>query len=203
MTLKALIVDDHAVVRSGIKNALLAFIDIQIFEASSKSEGFAQIARLNPEILIVDINLPDGSGLELVSWVRNISKKIPIVVLTFNDADQYLLAAMKAGASAYINKAAPLSEFVSAVRRAIDSPSSFTSTEISKVVARKNEKFDLSQRELQIVALLDSDLNSAELAKALFITESTLKTHLSHIYRKMQVKNRIQATNLARKAGLL
>jgi DNA-binding NarL/FixJ family response regulator len=203
VTLKALIVDDHAVVRSGIKNALLAFIDIQIFEASSKSEGFAQIARLNPEILIVDINLPDGSGLELVSWVRNISKKIPIVVLTFNDADQYLLAAMKAGASAYINKAAPLSEFVSAVRRAIDSPSSFTSTEISKVVARKNEKFDLSQRELQIVALLDSDLNSAELAKALFITESTLKTHLSHIYRKMQVKNRIQATNLARKAGLL
>jgi two-component system response regulator DevR len=203
VTLKALIVDDHAVVRSGLKNALLAFIDIQIFEAASKSEGFAQIARLNPEILIVDINLPDGSGLELVSWVRNISKKIPIVVLTFNDADQYLLAAMKAGASAYVNKAAPLSEFVSAVRRAIDSPSSFTSTDISKVVARKHEKFDLSQRELQIVALLDSDLNSAELAKALFITESTLKTHLSHIYRKMQVKNRIQATNLARKAGLL
>ena len=203
MTLIALIIDDHAVVRSGVRNALQTFTDVEIYEAASQSEGRAQIARLNPKILIVDINLPDGSGLELVTWVRSISTGTAIVVLTFNAEDEYLLTAMKAGASAYVNKTASLTELVSAIRRALESPLSFTSTEIVKAIERKNEKYGLSVRELQVLAYLDSDLNTAEIAKALFITESTLKTHLTHIYRKMQVKNRYQAINAAKKASLL
>lgn len=203
MTLIALIIDDHAVVRSGVRNALQTFTDVEVYEAASQSEGRAQIARLNPKILIVDINLPDGSGLELVTWVRSISTGTAIVVLTFNTEDEYLLTAMKAGASAYVNKTASLTELVSAIRRALDSPSSFTSTEIVKAIERKNRKYGLSVRELQVLAYLDSDLNTAEIAKALFITESTLKTHLTHIYRKMQVKNRYQAINAAKKASLL
>ena len=203
MTLKALIVDDHAVVRSGIRHALHVFSDIEIYEAASKSEGLAQIAHVNPEILIIDINLPDGSGLELVTWVRSISHETTIVVLTFNGADDFLLAAMKAGANAFVNKSAPLAELVSAIRRSRESPRSFTAQEIPQVVERKQLKFGLSQRELQIVALLASDLDTAMLAKSLYIGESTLKTHLTHIYRKMGVKSRMQAANVARKAGLL
>lgn len=203
MTVTVLIVDDHAVVRSGICQALHRFEEFEIFEASSKSEGFAQIARINPQILVVDLNLPDGSGLELVTWVRSISQQTAIVVLTFNIADEYLLAAIKAGANAFVHKSAPLSELVSAIQHAYESPTSFTSQEIASAIERKHMKFGLSQRELQVVALLGSDLDLASLAQSLFISESTLKTHLTHIYRKLEVKNRIQATNVARKAGLL
>ena len=203
MTPSALIVDDHAVVRSGVRQALQIFADIEVYEAASKAEGFAQIARINPEILVVDINLPDGNGLELVSWVRGISQTTTIVVLTFNAADDFLLAAMKAGASAFVNKSAPLAELISAIRRARESPKSFTAQDVANIVERKQLKLGLSQRELQVVALLESDLDTASMAKILFISESTLKTHLTHIYRKLQVKNRIQATNVLRKAGLL
>lgn len=203
MTLIALIIDDHAVVRSGVTSALQTIPDIEIYEAASQSEGRAQIARLNPKILIVDINLPDGSGLELVTWIRSISTETAIVVLTFNTEDEFLLTAMKAGASAYVNKAAPLTELVSAIRRALESPSSFSASEIAKAIERRSERYGLSVRELQVLAYLDSDLNTSEIAKALFITESTLKTHLTHIYRKMQVKNRYQAINAAKKASLL
>jgi DNA-binding NarL/FixJ family response regulator len=203
MTTRALIIDDHAVVRSGIRRALESRGDIQVFEAASKAEALAQIAHVSPQLLIIDINLPDGSGLEIVSWVRTISTEMAIVVLTFNESDDFLLSAMRAGASAYVNKSAPLTELTAAVDHALASPGSFAAKEIVNALQRKQLKFGLSQRELQILALLPTDEPLSTLAKSLFISESTMKTHLTHIYRKLDVKNRLQAINVARKAGLL
>jgi DNA-binding NarL/FixJ family response regulator len=203
MTTRALIIDDHAVVRSGIRRALESRGDIQVFEAASKAEALAQIAHVSPQLLIIDINLPDGSGLEIVSWVRTISTEMAIVVLTFNESDDFLLSAMRAGASAYVNKSAPLTELTAAVDHALASPGSFAAKEIVNALQRKQLKFGLSQRELQILALLPTDEPLSALAKSLFISESTLKTHLTHIYRKLDVKSRLQAINVARKAGLL
>jgi len=203
MTTRALIIDDHAVVRSGIRRALESRGDIHVFEAASKAEALAQIAHVSPQLLIIDINLPDGSGLEIVSWVRTISTEMAIVVLTFNESDDFLLSAMRAGASAYVNKSAPLTELTAAVDHALASPGSFAAKEIVDALQRKQLKFGLSQRELQILALLPTDEPLSILAKSLFISESTLKTHLTHIYRKLGVKNRLQAINVARKAGLL
>jgi DNA-binding NarL/FixJ family response regulator len=203
MTTRALIIDDHAVVRSGIRRALESRGDIHVFEAASKAEALAQIAHVSPQLLIIDINLPDGSGLEIVSWVRTISAEMAIVVLTFNESDDFLLSAMRAGASAYVNKSAPLTELTAAVDHALASPGSFAAKEIVDALQRKQLKFGLSQRELQILALLPTDEPLSALAKSLFISESTLKTHLTHIYKKLDVKNRLQAINVARKAGLL
>ena len=203
MTTRALIIDDHAVVRSGIRRALESRGEIQVFEAASKAEALAQIAHVSPQLLIIDINLPDGSGLEIVSWVRTISTEMAIVVLTFNESDDFLLSAMRAGASAYVNKSAPLTELTAAVDHALASPGSFAAKEIVDALQRKQLKFGLSQRELQILALLPTDEPLSALAKSLFISESTLKTHLTHIYKKLDVKSRLQAINVARKAGLL
>lgn len=203
MSSRALIIDDHAVVRSGIRKALEVRGEIQVFEAASKAEALAQIAHISPHLIVVDINLPDGSGLEIVSWVRAISTEMAIVVLTFNDSDDQLLAAMKAGASAFVNKSAPLPELMAAIAHAQASPRSFAAQEIVDALQRKHLKFGLSQRELQIITMLPTDEPLSALAKSLFISESTLKTHLTHIYRKMSVKNRLQAINVARKAGLL
>lgn len=200
---KILIIDDHAVVREGIRSALENTERFHVFQAASKSEAIAQITKIAPDGIIVDINLPDGNGLEIVSWVRSISNTIAIVVLTLNEHADFLLASMKAGASSYIHKSAPLSELLSALDFALTSPTSFAAKEISVAIARKSEKFSLSPRELQIVTQLHRGEPLKILAGSLFITEATLKTHLASIYRKLEVKNRLQAIEKVRIAGII
>lgn len=199
---RILIIDDHEVVRSGIKSALELRKTVEVFEAASKLEAQAQIAKLNPDAIIVDINLPDGNGLEIVSWARSISSLVAIVVLTFNESDEFVLAAMQAGASAYVNKSAPITDLVAALDHALVAPTAFSAKEIAGAIARKRDRFGLSQRELQILSVLHKGQPMKSLADSLFITEATLKTHLSTIYRKLQVKNRVQAIDKARSAGL-
>jgi DNA-binding NarL/FixJ family response regulator len=200
---KILIIDDHAVVREGIRSALENTERFHVFQAASKSEAIAQITKIAPDGIIVDINLPDGNGLEIVSWVRSISSTIAIVVLTLNEHGDFLLASMKAGASSYLHKSAPLSELLSALDFALTSPTSFASKEISATISRKSEKFSLSPRELQIVTQLHRGEPLKILAGSLFITEATLKTHLASIYRKLEVNNRLQAIEKVRIAGII
>lgn len=200
---KILIIDDHSVVREGIRSALENTERFHVFQAASKSEAIAQITKIAPQGIIVDINLPDGNGLEIVSWVRSISSTIAIVVLTLNEHADFLIASMKAGASSYIHKSAPLSELLSALDFALTSPTSFAAKEISVAIARKSEKFSLSPRELQIVTQLHRGEPLKILAGSLFITEATLKTHLASIYRKLEVKNRLQAIEKVRIAGII
>jgi two-component system, NarL family, response regulator DevR len=200
---KILIIDDHAVVREGIRSALENSERFHVFQAASKSEAIAQITKIAPDGIIVDINLPDGNGLEIVSWVRSISNTIAIVVLTLNEHADFLLTSMQAGASSYLHKSAPLSELLSALDFALTSPTSFASKEISATIARKSEKFSLSPRELQIVTQLHRGEPLKILAGSLFITEATLKTHLASIYRKLEVKNRLQAIEKVRIAGII
>jgi DNA-binding NarL/FixJ family response regulator len=200
---KILVIDDHAVVREGIISALEKSERFYTFEAASKSEAIAQITKLAPDGIIVDINLPDGNGLEIVTWVRSISSTIAIVVLTFNEHSDFLLASMSAGASSYIHKSAPLSELISALDFALSSPTSFAAKEISATITQKSEQFSLSPRELQIVTQLHRGETLKILAGSLFITEATLKTHLSSIYRKLGVKNRLQAIEKVRISGII
>lgn len=200
---KILVIDDHAVVREGIRSALEKSERFYIFEAASKSEAIAQITKISPDGIIVDINLPDGNGLEIVSWVRSISSTIAIVVLTLNEQADFLLASMKAGASSYIHKSAPLSDLMSALNFALSSPASFAAREISVAITRKSEQFLLSPRELQIVSQLHRGETLKILAGSLFITEATLKSHLASIYRKLEVNNRLQAIEKVRAAGII
>ena len=200
---KILVIDDHAVGREGIISALEKSERFYTFEAASKLEAIAQITKLAPDGIVVDINLPDGNGLEIVTWVRSISSTIAIVVLTFNEHNDFLLASMRAGASSYIHKSAPLSELISALNFALSSPTSFAAKEISAAITQKSEQFSLSPRELQIVTQLHRGETLKILAGSLFITEATLKTHLSSIYRKLGVKNRLQAIEKVRIVGII
>ena len=200
--LVALIVDDHAMVREGLRRALEARKNFLIYEASSINEARAQIARVNPSLVILDINLPDGSGLEISSWVRSLSARVAIVVLTLNEKDEFVIAAMKAGASAFVNKSAPLADFLASVDHALQSPGTFSAQDLAGALNRKIDTFNLSQRELQILATLHLGQPLKELATSLFISESTLKTHLNTIYRKLDVRNRTQAVKKAQQSGL-
>ena len=199
---KVLIIDDHEVVRNGIKSVLELRNTFELFEAASKLEAQAQIAKINPDAIVVDLNLPDGNGLEIVSWARSISSILAIVVLTFNENDEFVLASLQAGASAFVNMSAPITDLIAALDHALIAPTAFSAKELAGAISRKHERFGLSQRELQILSVLHRGDPTKSLAASLFISETTLKTHLSTIYRKLQVKNRVQAIAKARAAGL-
>ena len=200
---RVLIIDDHHVVREGLRTALTRANFEVIGEAASKNEGLAQIAHKSPDVIIVDLNLPDGSGLEIVTWARSISKTIGIVVLTLNDDAQSLLAALRAGASAYVLKSASVAEVIAAANHAHVAPTIFASQGLSSALAREKDGFRLTAREIQVLVLLPTGQTSAMLATELFISEATIKTHLSNIYRKLGVSNRTEAVAIALREGLL
>ena len=201
--LTVLIIDDHESVRAGIKVALARAGHICVGEAANIAEARAQIAHTNPQVIVVDLSLPDGNGLEIITWARTISQRIGIVVLTLNSAKDYLLTVMKSGASAYVEKSAPLAELISAIEHSATSPLSFSAQGISGVISKDLQANSLTQREAQVLQKLADGLSAADIGLELFITQATVKTHLASIYRKLESKNRIQAIIVARKNGLL
>ena len=201
--MKLLIIDDHEVVRQGI--AALAKregLDV-VGEAASKEEAIAMIASTSPDVITVDLSLPDGSGLEIVKFARRNSQTLGIVVISILDDDSNLLASMNAGASAFVSKTSTLGEILNAIYSAKRAPLSFTSNGLIRAVHSREFKGTLTVRELEILAKLPSGLTGDELAHELFITESTLKTHLGSIYRKLQVRNRSGAVSEAKRRGLI
>jgi DNA-binding NarL/FixJ family response regulator len=201
--LSVLVIDDHESVRAGIKAALSRAGHICVGEAGSISEARAQIAHTNPQVIVVDLSLPDGNGLEIVQWARSISERIGIVVLTLNPAQDFLLTVMKSGASAFVEKSAPLAELISAIEHSFIAPLSFSAQGISRVMKKDHEANALTTREIQVLEKLSDGLSASSIGLELFITEATVKTHLASIYRKLDSKNRIQSIIAAKKIGLL
>ena len=201
--LTVLIIDDHESVRAGVKAALSRAGHICVGEAANIAEARARIAHTNPQVIVVDLSLPDGNGMEIVVWARSISQRIGIVVLTLNSAKDYLLTVMRSGASAYVEKNAPLAELISAIEHSAASPLSFSAQGISGVISKDIQTESLTQRESQVLQKLADGLSAGDIGLQLFITQATVKTHLASIYRKLESKNRIQAIIAARKKGLL
>ena len=201
--LSVLVIDDHESVRAGIKAALSRAGHVCVGEAGSISEARAQIAHTNPQVIVVDLSLPDGNGLEIVQWARSISQRIGIVVLTLNPAQDFLLTVMKSGASAFVEKSAPLAELISAIEHSFIAPLSFSAQGISRVMKKDHEANALTAREIQVLEKLSDGLSASAIGLELFITQATVKTHLASIYRKLDSKNRIQAIIAAKKIGLL
>ena len=201
--LSVLVIDDHESVRAGIKAALSRAGHVCVGEAGSISEARAQIAHTNPQVIVVDLSLPDGNGLEIVQWARSISQRIGIVVLTLNPAQDFLLTVMKSGASAFVEKSAPLAELISAIEHSFIAPLSFSAQGISRVMKKDHEANALTTREIQVLEKLSDGLSASSIGLELFITQATVKTHLASIYRKLDSKNRIQAIIAAKKIGLL
>ena len=197
--MKVLIVDDHAVVRHGLKSALESHGYEVVAEAGSINEAQAFMAQTNPDAIVVDINLPDGSGFDLVAWSRKISPATAIVVLTLNDGQDYVRAAKSAGANAFIVKSAPLTDLIAALDFAISSPTSFS----SKHITTSGVDSGLSAREIDVLHSINHGLTNAAIATQLYISVSTVKTHVSSILRKLDADNRVQALAIARERGLL
>ena len=198
MSRRVLIVDDHPIVRAGLEQALVKANFTICAVAASKNEAIAQIARTNPNLILLDLNLPDGSGFEVANWARGVSDEIGIVILTLNDSPELLLAALTARVSGFVVKSAPLVEVIATLERALNSPLSFTASGLHKALKAKEQLPGLSSRELQVLNALATGKSSREIARELYLSEATVKTHLSNIYRKLEVNNRVSAVAIAR-----
>jgi DNA-binding NarL/FixJ family response regulator len=200
---RILIVDDHPSVRSGIRRAIEDAQMICCGEAASREEALAQIALRNPDGVIIDLKLPDGSGIEIIKWIRKHSETTAIVMLTMSDEQSHLIAAINSGASAYVNKSSPLTEVIASLRSALAQPSNFTASGKALSDSKTKITFDLTAREISVLKALSLNGGNKELASSLFISEATFKTHVASIYRKMNVSGRMGAVSKAREFNLL
>jgi len=196
---RLLIIDDHAVVRQGIIQAFNNQGFTSVETAGTLKKARAKIAAFNPEAIIVDLNLPDGSGLEIVQWIREFSAEIAIIILSMNDPAQFVKIARSSGANAYLSKSQSMSEIISSVNFALSNPGSFTST----LAAEQPFDFDLTPREIEVLYLLAEGTSNLDISLKLFISISTVKTHISALMRKLQCTNRTAAAKIARDNGLL
>ena len=196
---RLLVVDDHDVVRQGLVTTLKSCGYTSIESATTIKESRSKIAAFNPEAIIVDINLPDGSGLELVQWIRKISGTVAIIVLSLNEPSLFAHLARNAGANAYVSKSRPVDEIVSTLSFAIAHPGSFT----SPLTTAEMSLVELTPREIDLLHLLARGASNLEISSTLYISVSTVKTHISSILRKLKSTNRTMAIKVAREKGLL
>lgn len=201
-----LLIDDHELIRQGLAGAFAQAEGFDVAgQAGSVEEGIALAHELGPDVVVTDVRLPDGSGLDLVRSLRKQDREIGLVVLTMYAGDEQLFAAMDAGASAFVGKDAPTSSVISAARQASVAPLTFTCVGLAEAMVRRMSSGAprLSDRERQVLDLLAEGLGVSAIAARLYLSESTAKSHIGRIYEKLGAANRAQALVTAMRLGLI
>jgi DNA-binding NarL/FixJ family response regulator len=201
-----LLVDDHELIRSGLAGVFDLEQDMTIIAtAGSVVEALRKFDELQPDVVVADLQLQDGTGLDIVRSIRKVSNTTGLVVLTMHSGDDQIFAAMQAGASGFVGKDAPSSEVVRAARHAAVSPRSFVCTGLVGAMMRRGtaESTRLSDREHEVLLLLADGLGAAAIGDKLYLSESTAKSHIARIYQKLGATNRAQALVTAMRIGLL
>ncbi|QSB06297.1 DNA-binding response regulator [Natronoglycomyces albus] len=201
-----LLVDDHDLIRKGLRHAFDRDPEFDVVgEAGTATDGVRKASALQPNVVIMDLRLPDGSGLDATRKIRKNHPEMGIVVLTMYAGDDQLFGALDAGASAFVPKSAPSNDVVAAARHAAATPNAFTAADLAEAMKRRLTPTgpQLSPRESQVLKLLADGMSVAGIAKQLYVSESTAKTHISKLYEKLGAGNRAQALMTALKLGLL
>ena len=172
-------------------------------EAGSLKEAIAMIALHNPDVITVDLNLPDGSGLEIISWARKHSPTIAIIVLTLESDLALVSAASQSGAQAFISKSESAEHLISAIRSVLSQPDLFISSHTVALLGREKAQNLLSPRERMVLTHLEGELSLSEIAGQMFISHATVKSHCATIYRKLETRSRRSAVARAKTMGLL
>lgn len=204
--IRVVIADDHELVREGLRAAFGAVTDVEIVgEAGTADRVIDLVAAEAPDVIVVDDTLPDGDLAALTRRLRQSQPAMGIVWLSARGDDRQLLAALDAGASAYVPKAAPSASVVSASLHAARSPGTFLADDLTAALARQidDDVPTLSPREDQVLRRLAAGASIAEVARALFISESTTKTHITRLYDKLGATNRAQAIMAGMRLGIL
>ncbi|WP_329231342.1 response regulator transcription factor [Streptomyces sp. NBC_01460] len=205
---RILLCDDHAVVRAGLLALLGGEPDIEVVgEAGSGEEAVALAARLGPDVVLMDLQL--GPGIDGVEATRRITAgtgtgTVNVLVLTTYDTDADITRAIEAGATGYLLKAERPEELFAAIRAAAQGRTTLSPPVASRVMARmRSPRPTLTERERDILGQLSQGLGNRDIARALFISEATVKTHLGRIYEKLDVDTRAGAVAVAKEQRLL
>jgi DNA-binding NarL/FixJ family response regulator len=205
-SIKVLLVDDHELIREGLAGVIQLEEDMEVVaQAGSVAGALVEFKANAPDVVIADLQLQDGTGLDIVRAIRKGNDKTGLVVLTMHSGDDQIFAAMEAGASGFVGKDAPSGEVVRAARHAAVSPRSFVCAGLAQAMMRRatSESTRLSDREHEVLLLLADGLGAAQIGQQLYLSESTAKSHIAKIYQKLGAANRAQALVTAMRIGLL
>lgn len=216
MKIKVLLVDDQEMVRKGFRLLLETEEDMEIVgEAENGAEAVTQSSRTKPDVVLMDIQMPVMDGLEATR--RIVSLKIGtsprVLILTTFEKDEYIFGALRAGASGFLLKNAPPEDLIDAVRIVANGNALLAPSVTERIISefakislpdkRKSELGQLTEREVEVLGLLAKGSTNAEIANALFISEATVKTHVSNLFSKLDLRDRVQAVVFAYESGLI
>ena len=209
--IRILIVDDHPVVRDGLVAILSTQPDFMILgEASSGIDALQKFDQLQPQVVLLDLEMPEMDGVEVIRQLRKTSPEARVVVFTAFDTDERILGAVQAGAKGYLLKGAPRTELFNAIRVVHAGGSLLQPVVASRLMNRLSDPDpdsvlveDLSPREYEVLELLVKGKQNKEIAVELFITERTVKFHISSILGKLNAGNRTEAVSTALQQGLV
>ncbi|MFL6005569.1 MAG: response regulator [Gaiellaceae bacterium] len=217
MTVRVLIVDDQALVRTGFRMILEAEEDIDVVgEAADGVEAITEARRLEPDVVLMDVRMPELDGIEATRRLlaNGGAGDTKVVMLTTFDMDEYVFDALRAGASGFLLKDVPPERLIDGIR-AVANGDALLAPSITR---RLIEEFvrsgpinasppaglgELTARELEVLQLIARGLSNAEIAKELFVSETTVKTHVAHVLMKLGLRDRVQAVVLAYEAGVV
>ncbi len=213
MSIRVLVADDQPLVRSGFRMVLDERPDIELAGEAEDGLDAIRLAReLDPDVILMDVRMPDLDGVEATRRLVAAGARARILVLTTFDLDEYVYAAVRAGASGFLLKDVKPAELVDAIRVVAAGNSLFGPAATRRLVDRfagaapgraRPGLDELTERELEILRLLAAGLSNAELAERLVVSEATVKTHVSAVLRKLAVRDRVQAVIAAYEAGLV
>jgi DNA-binding NarL/FixJ family response regulator len=212
MTIRVLVADDQSMVRAGFRMLLSGEEDIEVVaEASDGLEAVEKAARFQPTVILMDIRMPGLDGLEATRRILAADNRARILILTTFDLDEYIYEALRAGASGFVLKDDPPEQLIAAIHT-VAAGDALLSPTVTKRVIREFARTprpappqglaELSTRELDVFRLIARGLSNAEIATELYISETTVKTHVTHILQKLDLRDRVQAVVLAYQTGL-
>jgi DNA-binding NarL/FixJ family response regulator len=212
MTIRVLVADDQSMVRAGFRMLLAGEEDIEVVaEASNGLEAVDKAARFDPAVILMDIRMPELDGLQATRRIIAADGDARILVLTTFDLDEYVYEALRAGASGFVLKDDSPEQLIDAIRTVAGGDALLSPTITKRVIqkfarmprpAPPKELDELSEREREVFRLVARGLSNAEIAEELFISETTVKTHITHILQKLDLRDRVQAVVLAYQTGV-
>ena len=212
MTIRVLVADDQSMVRAGFRMLLADEEDIEVVaEASNGKEAVEKAARFDPTVVLMDIRMPELDGLEATRRILAADPDARVLVLTTFDLDEYVYEALRAGASGFVLKDDPPEQLIAAVRTVASGDALLSPAVTKRVIGAftrmprptpPRELDDLSAREREVFRLVARGLSNAQIGKELFIGETTVKTHVTHILSKLGLHDRVQAVVLAYQTGV-
>ena len=209
--IKILIADDHPVVREGLNAMLSREIDFEVIgEAKDGVEAVSKVKELKPDVVLMDLRMPEMDGVEAMRQIRSIDPAVKFIILTTYSDDDYIFSGIEAGARAYLLKDAPRDELFKAIRAVHKGESLIQPVVASKLLDRFSQLSrrtpsgeELSERELEVLCLMAKGAANKEISAELKIAQSTVKTHITNIFQKLAVNDRTEAVTQAIKKGLI